>query len=282
MKVRRIKDVRISPYKINRRKRRAKRILRATKCSLVMILFAMTIVYAALSPFFNIDKFEIKESMHYDNKHLMDASRIQLGRNGFRTLFSGAGKFYIFRIGFAEHAIEESCPYIKTAKVRYVIPSTVSIEVEEREAAAILRVNDVDAIIDEDGFILEFDTNKTHTELPVIIGIKPDSPKLGKKVDVSEEILLSAFKVFDTISEVDRSKEDKLLPEVDFVNVGDLYNVSFSLQSRVIVNLGEMDDLYYKINAAQTIFTQNIKSTERGKLDFSSGANPVFTPESRG
>ena len=112
------------------------------------------------------------------------------------------------------------------------------------------------------------------------MGIEPDSPKLGEKIDVSEKILLSAFKVFDTISEVDGSDEDKLLPYVDYVDVGDPYNIRFSLESRLIVNLGEIEDLYYKITAAKTIFTQNIKSTERGKLDFSSGANPVFTPES--
>ncbi len=282
MKVRRIKGVHIPPYKVKRRKRRLKRILRTIRCLLVIILFAMTIVYAALSPFFNINEFEIEEALHYDDSYLMEASKIQLGRNGFRTVFSGAGKFYLLRIGSAERAIEESCPYVKAAKVRYVIPSTVSIEVEEREAAGLLRENDVDVIIDKDGFMLEFDTNKLHSELPVIVGIELESPRLGQKIDVSEELLLSAFKVFDTISEVDRSKEDKLLPDVDYVNVGDLYNVSFSLQSRVIVNLGDMGDLYYKISAAQTIFTQNIKSTERGKLDFSYGANPVFTPESRG
>jgi hypothetical protein len=240
----------------------------------------MTIVYAALSPFFNIEKFDIDRSIHYDERHLMEASKIQIGRNGFRTLFSGAGKFYAFRIGAAERAIEDSCPYVKKAKVRYVIPSTVSIEVEERVAAAALRVNDVNVLIDKEGYMLEFDTEKARTELPVIMGIEPDSPKLGEKIDVSEKILLSAFKVFDTISEVDGSDEDKLLPYVDYVDVGDPYNIRFSLESRLIVNLGEIEDLYYKITAAKTIFTQNIKSTERGKLDFSSGANPVFTPES--
>lgn len=280
MKLRRIKGVQIPPYKVNRRKRRIKRILHTIKCLLVMVLFTMTIVYAALSPFFNIEKFDIDRSIHYDERHLMEASKIQIGRNGFRTLFSGAGKFYAFRIGAAERAIEDSCPYVKKAKVRYVIPSTVSIEVEERVAAAALRVNDVNVLIDKEGYMLEFDTEKARTELPVIMGIEPDSPKLGKKIDVSEKILLSAFKVFDTISEVDGSDEDKLLPYVDYVDVGDPYNIRFSLESRLIVNLGEIEDLYYKITAAKTIFTQNIKSTERGKLDFSSGANPVFTPES--
>jgi hypothetical protein len=240
----------------------------------------MTIVYAALSPYFNIEKFDISKSLHYDENHLMEASRIQKGRNGFRTLFSGAGKFYLFRIGTAERNIEDSCPYVKDAIVRYVIPSTVSIEVEERVAAAVVRMNDINVLIDREGFLLEFDTEMVHTELPVIVGIELESPKLGDKIGVSEKILLSAFKVFDTISEVDGSKEDMLLPHVDYVDVGDPYNIGFSLQSRVIVNLGEIDDLYYKITAAKTIFTQNIKSTERGKLDCSSSANPVFTPES--
>jgi len=48
------------------------------------------------------------------------------------------------------------------------------------------------------------------------------------------------------------------------------------------VNIGETDDLNYKINTVQTIFTKNIKKDQRGKLDFYNNGNPVFTPENGG
>ena len=35
--------------------------------------------------------------------------------------------------------------------------------------------------------MLEFDTERVHTELPVIVGIELESPKLGDKIGVSEK-----------------------------------------------------------------------------------------------
>lgn len=282
MKIRKIKDVHEPVYINSKRKRRLKKVLRLIKYMLVTALLVTTVVYAAISPFFNIKKITAKESAHYGEDKLIEASGIREGINGFRLVFGGKGKFYLLRIGAAENAIMERCPYVKKAMVRYVIPSTVVIEAEEREAGAVLRMDGMDLLIDREGYLLEIDPDLNDTNLPFIKGVEPDSVIPGKKLNINNEILLSAFKVFDTIREVDEMDQDKLLPDVDYVNVADLQNVSFSLQSRVVVNLGKPEDLHYKISAAKTIFARNIKNTERGKLDFSSGSNPVFSPESGG
>jgi len=282
MKLRKIKTEQVPAHILNKKKRSRRRIFRLIKFLLVTALFAITIVYAAISPFFNIKGFKVTESAHYDENVLIVASGVRMGSNGFRMLFKEAGKFYLFRIGAAERSIMENCPYVKKAKVRYLIPSTVSIEVEERTAAAALAFNGAAVLIDKEGYMLEFVPELSNTLLPVIKGIEPDSPKPGKKIEFPEGTLSSAFKVFDTIREVDELNEDKLLDSVDYVDVGDMYNVRFSLQSRIIVNLGKMEDLHYKINAASTIFHKNIKNTQRGKLDFTTNTNPVFTPENGG
>ena len=285
MKVRKIKNLQVPPHIINKKKRKWKRIFQLVRFVLVVALFSMTIVYAAISPFFNITGFKAGESLHYDESTLINASGIRTGSNGFRMLFREVGKFYFFRIGTAETSIEESCPYVKNAKVRYLIPSTVSIEVEERVAAAVIVMNGANLLIDREGYLLELVPDISDKKLPIVIGVELDSPKTGKKIGIPEETLSSALKVFDTIREVDKLNEpngDKLIDSVDYVDIGDMYNVSFSVQSRVIVNLGKMEDLHYKINAAKTIFSRNIKKTERGKLDFSTDADPVFTPENGG
>lgn len=280
--MRKIKNAGGSPYKTGGKKARLKRVMRFIRFLLVTALFATTIGYAVLSPYFNIKKIIARESPHYSDKTLIEASGIRSGLNGFRLVFEGMGKVYFLRIGIAERAIIETCPYVKTAKVKFIIPSTVSIEVEERIASAVLSVNGTNMLIDKEGYLLELNADTEKANLPVIRGINPDSFVLGEKIEISEKILLSAFKVFDTIREVDDMNQEKLLTYVDYVDVGNVDNVGFSLQSRVMVNLGTTEDLHYKINAARTIFTTNIKKTERGRLDFSTGANPVFTPEENG
>ena len=41
----------------------------------------------------------------------------------------------------------------------------------------------------------------------------------------------------------------ELPPLVDYVDTSDLSNIRFSVQSRIIVNLGKADELHYKISA---------------------------------
>ncbi len=281
MKIRKKKTEQIPAHILNKKKRSRNRIFRLIRFLLVTALFAITIVYAAISPFFNIKGYKVTESLHYDENTLISSSGVRVGSNGFRALFKG-DRFYLFRIGAAERSIKENCPYVKKAKVRYLIPSTVSIEVEERVAEAVLVMNGAAILIDKEGYMLELVSDPPDVKLPIIKGIEPDSLNPGKKIEIPEETLSSAYKVFDTIREVDELNGDKLIDSVDYVDVGDLYNVKFSLQSRIIVNLGGMDDLHYKINAASTIFNRNIKKTDSGKLDFTTNTNPVFTPENGG
>lgn len=282
MKLRRKNDVQKPPHKKHKSKKKFKRVLLFIKFILVAALLATTVVYTAISPFFNINTMMVKGNAHYDRQTLTAASGIVQGNNGFRQMFEKPGKFYFLRIGLAEKSIIESCPYVKNVKVRFLIPSAVMIEVEEREAAALVNITGTTLLIDREGILLEMNPEIREVVLPVIKGIKSDTFSLGKKINIKEDALLSVFNIFDTIREMDNEKKDKLLPSVDYIDIGDMNNVTFSLQSRVIVNLGKPKDLNYKINAVKTIFTKNIKKSDRGKLDFSLNKDPVFTPENGG
>lgn len=286
MKLRRIKVVQEPAHVINRRKRRRQRILRAVRSILVTALFVVTIVYTALSPFFNIEEINADGSEHYSISELIAASGLRTGRNGFRVLLSSKSKPGLFRIGDAEKAIIDRFPYVRSASVKYIIPGTIKIKVVEREPAAIIDMKGIPLLIDKEGYLLEigpdFSMGSVADNLPVLRTVDPGSVIPGKKLDIPEEMLLSAFKVFDTIKEVDAVNNAEMLPMVDYVDTSDLSNIRFSLQARITVNLGKAEELHYKINAAASIFTKSIKKTERGTLDFSVGRDPVFTPESGG
>jgi cell division septal protein FtsQ len=283
MKLQRIQNVQEPSHKKYKSKKKSKKSFLWLKSLLITLLLATTLVYGALSPFFNIKNVQVKETaMHYDNQTLISGSGIYPGVNGFRLLFDNPGKFYFLRIGSAEKAIMESYPYIKSVKVRFVLPSTVSIAVREREAAAILITDGTSLLIDSEEVLLEVDPDMKKLHLPVIKVKKPDVLKLGKKLDLQENQLAAAYKIYDAVREMDSQYQDKLMPVIDFVDVTDSGNVGFSLQSRVIVNLGELDDLVYKLNAVKTVFEKNIKKDDRGKLDFTTDGNSVFTPENGG
>jgi hypothetical protein len=131
-------------------------------------------------------------------------------------------------------------------------------------------------------YLLETGADPKKLKLPVIKVPEPKTLNLGKKIDAPGEYLISAYELFDTIREMDGANEDKLITDVDYVDVSDMNNVRFSLQNRINVNLGKLEDLHYKINTTRTIFLKSLKKTDRGVLDFSIDADPVFTPESGG
>ncbi len=282
MKLRRINAEQEPAHVRNKKKRRLYRILTAIKVTLVTAFFAITIVYASLSPFFNINEIVSYSSAHYDETILTAASGIRTGRNGFRLIYGSSLFSGILRIGDAESRILINCPYVKEAKVRYVLPSTIRIEVTEREPAAVLDMKGTKMLIDREGYLLELEPAVKDKKLPVIKATQLAAADPGSKLDIPDEILLSAFKVFDTIREVDSMNEDKLLSDVDYVDATDSFNIRFSLDSRITVNLGKAEELHYKINAAASIIKKNIKQSERGTLDFSKDSDPVFTPENGG
>ncbi len=282
MKVRKKKKEQEDPQKKLKRKKKLKRLLRWIKSLLITALLVTTLVYSALSPFFNIGRIVTKGSAHYNTDTLAAISGIREGENGFRVLYRDPGRAYVLRFESAEEAILKSCPYVKDVKARFVLPDTVSIEIKEREAAAILSMRGTSLLIDKEGYLLEITPDMSGLDLPVIKGITLNAYQPGQKLGIQEEVLSTAFRVYDAIERIDATETEKLTPGVDYVDVADLYNVSFSLDERVEVNLGEAEDLHYKITAAKTIFTNNIKKNEKGKLDFSFNENPVFTPENGG
>lgn len=282
MKLRRINDAKDSLHKNYKRKKKHRRLFLWIRMVFVTALLATTAVYTALSPLFSIDRMVVSGNSHYDSQTLIEASGIRVGTNGFRQMFDKPGKFYFLRIGSSERAILESCPYIRDIKVRFAVPSSILIEVSERKASAVLSMKGTSLLIDRDGYLLEVNPELEKAELLGIKGIEPDAYQLGKKLNIPENMLESAYMVYDALKEIDNKNKDQLLPILDFIDVGDIYNVSFMLQSRVLVNLGKLEDLNYKISATQTIFYNNIEKSERGRLDFSTDENPVFTPENGG
>lgn len=283
MKLQRIQNVQEPVHKKHKSKKKSKKSFLWIKSLLITMLLSTTLVYGALSPFFNIKSVYVKDTaVHYDSQTLISDSGISPGVNGFRLLFHNPGKFYFLRVGSAERMILESCPYVKSVKARFVLPSSVSIEVKEREAAAVLVTDGTSLLIDMEEVLLEVGSDMKKLNLPVIKVKRPDVLKPGKKLVLQENQLSMAFKVYDAIKEVDSQDPNKLLPDVDYVDVSDPDKIGFSLQSRVIVHLRGLDDLVYEINAVKTVFSKNIKKDERGKLDFKSDGSPVFSPENGG
>ena len=284
MKARTInEDLELLNKKRKKNQRAKKRFVFWLKLILTTGLLVTTLVLLALSPLFAVNRVEVRGAVHYSEESIISLSGAIKGENGFRQVGSSPGNIFMLRVGSAEQAIRLGCPYVKTVKVRYVLPGTIVIDVLERTAAAAVPFMGTSLLLDRDGYVLETLSTDSLQKLPSIKGLKFESFELGKKPEyVNPEAIQAAFRVLDEIKALDRNGSDKLYDAVDSVNVSDLSAVSFSLEYRLRVNLGDMQDLNYKLSSTKTIFEKNIKKEDKGILDFTSGENPVFTPESGG
>lgn len=276
-------DLELRKKKRRKNQRAIKRFVFLLKFILTTGLLVATIILLALSPLFSINRIEVRGAVHYTEENLISLSGVIKGENGFRQVGSSPGSILTLRAGNAEKAIRKGCPYIKTVKVRYILPGSMVIDVEERNAAATVPFMGTSLLIDRDGLVLETISPDAGQKLPSIKGLRFKSYELGKKLEYENpEALEAAFNVLDEIQSVDKSEGGKLYDKVDSVDVSDLNAMVLSLESRIRVNLGDIQDLNYKLSSTKTIFEKNIKKADKGILDFTSGENPVFTPESGG
>ncbi len=269
--------------KRKKNRKRIKRLVAWIKSISILALFIAAVVFTGLSPLFDLKETEVKGAVHYKPEVLTGFANIRMGENGFREIGSSPMDIIRFRFGNAEASIIKNCPYVKEARVRFAIPSKVVIEVTERTAIAAVPYSGTSLLIDKEGYALESVPADKKTGLLVMKGLEFTDYEPGKELDLKNGASLAlGIKLMEALKESDQSDKVKLFELVDVLDVGDEFNIKIRLEARVTVNLGDLEDLNYRISMARTIFTKNIKKGEKGTLDFTAGANPVFSPEGGG
>ncbi len=243
-----------------------------------LVLFAL--VYAALSPLFNIKTVEVTGTVHYNKEMMTDIAGITPGENGFIRMGPNPKSIFTLRFIDAEESIINKCPYVKVVKVKFVIPSTASVEIVERTPMAFVDYMGTCLIVDEDTYVIDTVSTKLRKiELPEIRGLMFTDYILGRRLETeNHDLVKTAENIINTISQYDMKDEKKLLDYVDYIDVTDPDATVLYLDSRVTVKIGGINDLNYKISSLKTIYFNNIKENESGLLDFTTGEDPVFSP----
>ena len=250
------------------------------KFILIAALVLVIIVLTGISPLFNISRIEVNGNINCKSDAIIDMSGLQTGVNGFKAIGPEPLDIVRLRFGKSEGNIIKGCPYVKSITAKYLLPGSIRISIVERTPIGVVPYLGTSLLIDGEGYVLDTAGDESSENLPVIKGLKFDDYELGKQLEPhnpeSREVLIEIMKA---LSEVDNKEEVHILGLVNSLDVSDTDNVYISLDSRVMVRLGSLKDLNYRIKAMRQIFMKNIKKDERGLLDFSVSGNPVFTPE---
>ncbi|MCX7843591.1 MAG: FtsQ-type POTRA domain-containing protein [Clostridia bacterium] len=272
-------------------KKKFRRALNWIKFILTVVLAVSAIAALFFSPLFDIKHITMTESKHYSREQILEATSLSAGTNGFVSLIKNAGgitnalRLLSFRHALAEDAILNGFPYVKTAAVRFNPPNAVKIDITEREAVALVPYMGSNLIVDADGYVLDINHKAQAEPLPVIKGLAFEGYKMGQALKLDNpEAFASAKTLMNTIKDADEADKQKLWGLVNSIDASSPDATYMNVDSRIMVNLGNItglsyDSLLYRIRFFKQIFIKNLKKDDKGLVNFTMGENPKFIPQ---
>lgn len=216
----------------NKKDNKKKRTM--TKGAKVLFSVIGAIVLLALlfsSPLFNIKTIEVEGNSKVSDEKMISISSIQFHTN----IFSMKKRDAIEKI--------KTNPYIEDVKIARKLPSTVKIDVIEREPRYMLQFADSYVYINNQGYMLEISNEAL--EVPILIGFTTDlsNIKAGNRINVEDlEKMNMVIKIFETVKSNDMGH---LVSKIDISNEKN-YTIILESEGKKVY-LGDCSDLNTRI-----------------------------------
>jgi len=161
-------------------------------------------------------------------------------------------------------------PKIKAVKIKRVLPSSITLDIIEREGVALIPYLGSYINIDEETVIIEVITLDDNIDLPIVSGITFKDFKLGEKLNTDKKDQLNnVMEVIKCLRSV------KMTDIIETINVEDSSNIIITTSNNIRVYLGN-DKLDYKISMAKAIVEDLTIENEIGIVDMRHEGNPIF------
>lgn len=161
-------------------------------------------------------------------------------------------------------------PKIKAVRIKRVLPSSIALDIIEREGIALIPYLGSYINIDEETVIIEVVNLENKLNLPKVQGITFSDFKIGEKLKSENQDQL------DTMMEVlNYIKNVKMTDIIETIDVGDSSNIIITTSNNIRVYLGN-SKLDYKISMAKSIIEDLNNDNEVGIVDMRHEGNPIF------
>ena len=245
---------------------RHKRGKRKKKHYLLRIVIVAAVLFGlyelAMSPLFQIKQIVVSNNARFTAAQIIDLSGVHNGDDIFRI-----------SLGNMQNNLEKN-PYIRSAVVKRVFPDELRITVDERTEDALVDAGKTApgkyVAINNDGVILRFVPADQLPQLPVINGLTPIQPVVGKPLRVEEANLLKPALDFFAIVQ----KDDFFFKSLDVSGV----NAQAYIFDHLVC-VGDLTQIEKSIPEIRKVTADLLgKGIERGTINVSSTACS-FTPE---
>ena len=228
----------LSPKEL--RKRKARKI--AIKYSFVFVLFIFAVILFLLSPVFYIKNIEVEGNSKISSEQIKALLQINSTTNIFEESNNKV------------NAKLKENKYIEKADVRRILPSTLKVNVVEREVEYLLEYANSYAYTDKKGNILEVSANPVEGKVK-IIGYSTKSLNEQEKLDESD------IEKLNNVNSILQSAEQfEIRNKITSINIADQDDYQIYIESeKKIVHLGDKKNLDTKM-----IYIKAILEKEKG------------------
>lgn len=224
-----------------------RRLFLVVSCLLVVFSFFFG-VYFLLSKFFSVKNISIQGESKYSDSEIISAGKIGIGSS---MLFLNSKNI--------ENNIYKSLADIDNIKISKKFPNKLVVGVESAKPTYHLKV--------DDGYIVISSKDKFLTKVSEppegtigIVGMECEVTEIGK-VNYKNTELKSLFE------EILGTFKDNGINDISEIDVSDLQNITLIYDNRIRINLGNKEDIDYKILTLKEILNNKISKTEKGTLN---------------
>ena len=254
------KPIRKPRSKLNKkqkiRKSRKKSILRMLflkRFALVFggLVFLFSVFFGAyllLSKIFAVKSIEVLGSNIYSEQEIISAGELHTGES-----------FLFLSSRNAENKIYKSLVNIDSVKISKKFPNKIKVDVEDAFPKYYIKEGEEYLVLSEKNKLLE-KTSEPPTFLIGIIGLEFSILETGKIEYKNKDYEKLLHEILD-------SCKDKNLDEINSVDISDIQNITVNYDRRIKMNLGDKEDIDYKILTAKEILNNKISKFEKGTLN---------------
>lgn len=242
---------------------------------LIPIIIVLILVTIPLLPAYNIKTINIETEYYELAQEIAVESGLKMGSNMFLTLL-GKGNIFTMRFTEAEQKLAEKYIHYGNIEVKADFPSVVNIEFTTKQPVFEVEYGDIYLITDINGCVL--DSRDYHIlGYTRITGVAISGFALGCIVGENVERFKHAADVYSALEFYDMNNLTAFREYINWIDLSNPTGIAMMYDDRILVKLDPNGDLSYQSAYMCEILSEEIKYSESGTLDFTSGENPVFS-----
>ncbi len=221
--------------------------LRAT---LILTLIAIIALVVCEIAFCRVKVIKVNGVTQYDTNEVIASTGVAEGQN-----------LLLVNAKSIEENLYSLYPYVEKIKLRRIFPTTAEISITEATVRYSIAYNGGYVYISQYGKLLD---NRTEQEANSILLVGGEITDNDGYLKFNDEYQQQAYEEINTCLN-ERGDEISKITRID---ISDVYNIKLLYDGRVLMNIGGISDLRYKLNfGLQIVMGSGISDTEYGTLD---------------